>query len=144
MNSWCDVYVFYDWNFFLHFSLYKYTVFVWVFFNHCVVIVFGKGCLFKKNNNFFSSHYLKLRGFFSSPSVLRKKANNLFGIQFDDAKYNKLGKLLETISERRELVSIFMCLIYVAITCNYCFEYCIGNVITFTYKVLGYTSMIFH
>lgn len=74
-------------------------------------------------------------GFFSSPSVLRKKANNLFGIQFDDAKYNKLGKLLETISERRELVSIFMCLIYVAII--YCFGYFIGNVITFTYKVPG-------
>lgn len=104
------------------------------FFNHCVVIVFGKVCLLKKK---YSSHYLKLRGFFSSPSVLRKKANNLFGIQFDDAKYNKLGKLLETISERQELVSIFMCLIYVAITCNYCFEYCIGNVITFTYKFLG-------
>lgn len=104
-------------------------------FNHCVVIVFGKVCLFKKKK--YSSHYLKLRGFFSSPSVLRKKANNLFGIQFDDAKYNKLGKLLETISERQELVSIFMCLIYVAITCNYYFEYCIGNVITFTYKFLG-------
>lgn len=104
-------------------------------FNHCVVIDFGKVCLFKKK--IYSSHYLKLRGFFSSPSVLRKKANNLFGIQFDDAKYNKLGKLLETISERQELVSIFMCLIYVAITSNYYFEYCIGNVITFTYKFLG-------
>lgn len=96
----------------------------------------GKGCLFYKKTKFSSLHYLKLRWvFFSSPSVLRKKANNLFGIQFDDAKYNKLGKLLETISERRELVSIFMCLIYVAII--YCFGYLIGNVITFTYKVPG-------
>uniref|UniRef100_K1PW66 Transient receptor potential cation channel subfamily M member 3 n=1 Tax=Magallana gigas TaxID=29159 RepID=K1PW66_MAGGI len=45
--------------------------------------------------------------YLDNPSVLRKKANNLFGIQFDDAKYNILGKLLETISERRELIGVF-------------------------------------
>lgn len=45
--------------------------------------------------------------YLDNPSVLRKKANNLFGIQFDDAKYNKLGKLLETISERREFIGVF-------------------------------------
>lgn len=102
-----------------------------MFFNHCVVIVLEKVVYFIKK---FALSEITL-GFFFSPSVLRKKANNLFGIQFDDAKYNKLGKLLETISERRELVSIFMCLIYVAII--YCFGYFIGNVITFTYKVPG-------
>lgn len=97
----------------------------------------GKGCLFYKKLNFLVCIIWNYIGVFSSPSVLRKKANNLFGIQFDDAKYNKLGKLLETISERRELVSIFMCLINVAII--YYFGYFIGNVIhvTFTYKVPG-------
>lgn len=45
--------------------------------------------------------------YLENSSVHRKKTNTLFGIQFNEATYNKLGKLLKSISEKREFVGVF-------------------------------------
>lgn len=42
-----------------------------------------------------------------SASVLRKKASSAFGIEFDDAKYQKIVEHLEKIENTRELVGVF-------------------------------------
>lgn len=42
--------------------------------------------------------------FSCSASVLRKKASSAFGIEFDDAKYQKIVEHLEKIENTRELV----------------------------------------
>lgn len=103
---------------------------------------------FRKSHVGFSKHFPLIAIFaiilFCSPSELRKKANTLFGIQFDDAKYSKLGKLLETISEKRELVSSFSDLLNLCCYSEYYFYIFVGNLTTFTYKVMKYSSMSCH
>lgn len=87
---------------------FKYAISCNIFFyclSNIVLVLFReKSCRFLKHFPFIAIFAIIS---FCSPSELRKKANTLFGIQFDDAKYSKLGKLLETISEKRELVSSF-------------------------------------
>lgn len=42
-----------------------------------------------------------------SEEQLRKKASVLFGIRFDDDKYSKLKKHLDTIKGNKDLVCVF-------------------------------------
>lgn len=117
-----------------------------IFFFYClsniVLVLFQeKSCRFLKHFPLIAFFAIIL---FFSPSELRKKANTLFGIQFDDAKYSKLGKLLETISEKRELVSSFSDLLNLCCYSEYYFYIFVGNLITFTYKVMKYSSMSCH
>lgn len=45
--------------------------------------------------------------FLENERLLKKKAGVLFGIRFDDKKYNELKTHLETINENRELIGVF-------------------------------------
>lgn len=124
---------------------FKYAISCNIFFyclSNIVLVLFQeKSCRFLKHFPLIAIFAIIL---FCSPSELRKKANTLFGIQFDDAKYSKLGKLLETISEKRELVSSFSDLLNLCCYSEYYFYIFVGNLTTFTYKVMKYSSMSCH
>ncbi|XP_052693613.1 transient receptor potential cation channel subfamily M member-like 2 [Crassostrea angulata] len=45
--------------------------------------------------------------FLQNEEVLRKKASVLFGIRFDDTKYNELEKHLATIKKKKDLIGVF-------------------------------------